>query len=804
MEEFLSFLKKKGNLANLVLVGILIVSIPLSVGLVQKQQILKSRALDEVIKFTGPNVILKDGKKVAIKPKIAIQLSSPFGPPDYKLGSKVKSKSSLPSLNVVGKVYGQEDDGDEGDDSAEGGEGGEGNGDDGADVGADDASDDGKDDVIVETDEDGKEWAFLGGDPEEKDENGNYVNWRIVESKEFDEEGRQWAFLGGDPEEVDENGNYVNWRIVRDTSGASNTCTDNCDNVTPAVPTEERREVITGFKTQSGHNVIAIHYTDKNGVDRVRFILDVGSPYGGYDIRPSQRPYPGIEIENMTEEMKTDVRRWEENPYYLVWRFEVEAGPENYWAGWGPPPKGWTNRIDIPHIVNDDGTWTYFGDALPWPPAGDPGDIGAWSDPLLLGSITAEEFVTLSADEIRQRIQQKLDELWAQTVSTASFGDEIPLPTPTRIPPVSTSLPGGDKTVKTQCNGVRSWNQICSELKTAGWPGNCAIGDDMLDVYNRTSCGSRYVPPKPSPTTITTTSNAPVGAKPPIASLQTTGSQTSTTSSTSGSTTISLGPLSPYTNECINPANANNTLCKSETVQQATCSFYQSCYEAGAGGTGGTQLCTSIIKNNLCSQDPAIVKCDPKCNKAIVTQSGQSGTASPVLPQTLAATTAVPKVTTLRYRIADNPADLASTPWTVYAAENNSKTSRAPWLAYTEPLVINLEFKDKTPGTKFFFVEFEDSNGRRGGCGADGNSPCIASIVYDPTVGQTSNCKIENRSLADIFPTAKGDGVVNVNDASFLIKQISTSSKESRADINKDGVTNTCDFSLIQTNFGKI
>ena len=60
-----------------------------------------------------------------------------------------------------------------------------------------------------------------------------------------------------------------------------------------------------------------------------------------------------------------------DNPY-MFWSFKVLTGPENNWAGWGPPPPGWTNRPDIPHIVNEDGTWTYFEDANPWPPVGDP------------------------------------------------------------------------------------------------------------------------------------------------------------------------------------------------------------------------------------------------------------------------------------------------------------------------------------------------------------------------------------------------------------------------------------------------
>ena len=59
---------------------------------------------------------------------------------------------------------------------------------------------------------------------------------------------------------------------------------------------------------------------------------------------------------------------------YLVWVYTADTGPENNWGGWGPPPRGWTSRHDIPHQVNTDGTWTYFGGQYnPWPLGGEPG-----------------------------------------------------------------------------------------------------------------------------------------------------------------------------------------------------------------------------------------------------------------------------------------------------------------------------------------------------------------------------------------------------------------------------------------------
>lgn len=761
MKEFLSFLKNKKDLGNLILVGILVLSIPLTVGLVQRQQVLTSRAVDETIKFTGPNVIIKDGKKVATKTKIAIQLSSPFGPPDYKLGN-TKVRSYSPSIDLVRKAYGEEDNG--------GDEGDEGDGDEGGDTGDDDG--DGSSDSEAET---------------STSEDDGHVSEGY---QEWGDDGILYEFLGGDAA-VEEN-----WKAVEASQQEEVTCTDNCADSIPVVAIGEELQAISGLKTLSGYSVIVKTITDINGNERIVF-LPVGNQYGAYDVRPMpQRPYSGIPYEALTDKMKAFVQRWEENPYYVVWKFEGDTGPENNWAGWGPPPKGWTNRIDIPHIVNDDGTWTYFGDALPWPPAGDPGDIGAWSDPLLLGSISAEEYATLTPDQIRQLNQQRMDEIWAEVVKTASIGDELKIPTPKPTPvrgcaAPKVNLPDGDKKVQTQCNGERSWNQICSELKTACWPNECVVGDVMLDQYNRTSCGSRYVPPTPTPTPIT-------GAKLPTA---TSASRTGTTaSSIPAGTSISLGPLLPNTDYCVK-ASPNDPICKIESAQVSSCSFYQSC--VGVNNTGGSKLCNSKVVNGACSKDPAVYTCSSQCNVAIVTQSSQTGSASPAIPATTTQAQ-TSQVTTVRYRISDNPADLAGESWVAYAAEKPFQPAKTPWFAYTEPLIINLEFKDKNPGTKFFFVEFEDSNGKRGGCGVDGTRPCTASIVYDPTTSQEVNCKIENRSLADIFPSGKPDGFVNVNDASYLIKQMSSASSGSSADINKDGVTNTCDFSLIQTNFGKI
>lgn len=80
MEDIKTYFKNKRNFANLLVVLILLLGLPLVVGLVRTQQILKSRAVTEPIKFTGPNVQIRDGQAVALKPQISLILTSPFGP----------------------------------------------------------------------------------------------------------------------------------------------------------------------------------------------------------------------------------------------------------------------------------------------------------------------------------------------------------------------------------------------------------------------------------------------------------------------------------------------------------------------------------------------------------------------------------------------------------------------------------------------------------------------------------------------------------------------------------------------------
>lgn len=77
MGEFLDFFKIKKNLANLLILGILVLAIPLGVNLVRQQQILKSRADTPPIVFSGPNVKTINNKIVATKPEVTLEITAP-------------------------------------------------------------------------------------------------------------------------------------------------------------------------------------------------------------------------------------------------------------------------------------------------------------------------------------------------------------------------------------------------------------------------------------------------------------------------------------------------------------------------------------------------------------------------------------------------------------------------------------------------------------------------------------------------------------------------------------------------------
>jgi hypothetical protein len=72
----------------------------------------------------------------------------------------------------------------------------------------------------------------------------------------------------------------------------------------------------------------------------------------------------------------------------------------------------------------------------------------------------------------------------------------------------------------------------------------------------------------------------------------------------------------------------------------------------------------------------------------------------------------VAQPTTDFYRFAETPAALAT----------------KAFVPYSEPLITNIEFSDKTPGLKFVYAEFKDSNGKVGGCGANLSQYCVAQI----------------------------------------------------------------------------
>lgn len=95
--------------------------------------------------------------------------------------------------------------------------------------------------------------------------------------------------------------------------------------------------------------------------------LGKGNEFGHWDVRPSQRPFFWMSDSELTAKQMATIEKWKASPYNHVWVYDVEPGPANNWAGWGPPPPGWTTRSEIPRA---DGA--YVGKGLPWPPPGEP------------------------------------------------------------------------------------------------------------------------------------------------------------------------------------------------------------------------------------------------------------------------------------------------------------------------------------------------------------------------------------------------------------------------------------------------
>lgn len=100
-----------------------------------------------------------------------------------------------------------------------------------------------------------------------------------------------------------------------------------------------------------------------------------------------------------------------------------------------------------------------------------------------------------------------------------------------------------------------------------------------------------------------------------------------------------------------------------------------------------------------------------------------------------------PAATTVAFRIAENPTDLSSAPWQDYSAE---------------PINVNFEFRNQTPGNKFVWVEFKDSNGR-----TEKKNAQITLLGPDPTV---TSCVLSFEGVNTVlnltgqnFGSAKGE-----------------------------------------------
>lgn len=230
------------------------------------------------------------------------------------------------------------------------------------------------------------------------------------------------------------------------------------------------------------------------------------------------------------------------------------------------------------------------------------------------------------------------------------------------------------------------------------------------------------------------------------------------------------------------------------------CSLQRACQDQ-LGRTGLQSCASRASSSDQCTQDPTLIQ---SCGACVVQDLNILPIGSNVGTVTSAESgTTTSYGTTIGYRISEDLSQLTSdnAPFhrIAYAAED------APLFPYKEPLIINYTFKDTTPGKKFIFVQFVDSNGKKGGCGDNKNRVCIATIelVKNPS-GQSSACVIETKALAD----HNKDKVVNSLDASEqkrLFKEAASKAvKNAKGDLNKDGEINVCDYSLILTSFGAI
>ena len=98
------------------------------------------------------------------------------------------------------------------------------------------------------------------------------------------------------------------------------------------------------------------------------FVYVGTNQFGRWVEKPAPRPYMGLDASDLDAFQRDAIQLWENNKISSVWVYDIEPGPENDWAGWGPPPPGYVTRSLIPRTEEG----AFLGADLPWPPAGQP------------------------------------------------------------------------------------------------------------------------------------------------------------------------------------------------------------------------------------------------------------------------------------------------------------------------------------------------------------------------------------------------------------------------------------------------
>jgi hypothetical protein len=101
---------------------------------------------------------------------------------------------------------------------------------------------------------------------------------------------------------------------------------------------------------------------------RVPYVYEGGNQFGHYEKKPAIRPFGTVPLSDLDPEQRAALAAWEKDPFNTVWTWDVEPGPSNNWAGWGPPPPGYKTRSEIAR--GTDGS--FLGSELPWPLGGQP------------------------------------------------------------------------------------------------------------------------------------------------------------------------------------------------------------------------------------------------------------------------------------------------------------------------------------------------------------------------------------------------------------------------------------------------